>query len=290
MAARPLKEFKYGIYILILIVCILVYDFYNNYSINPDIWGTEWFRWRVAMVIVLAVLLTAYVWLRREQKARTSREEFTKRIIHAQEKEWKQIAAELHDGVGQYLTFVNNQILQIANSMNGEGKKEELIGVSRNLVISVDEIRRIMSKLYPHQLERLGFTKAVESLISRIQADSGLNINSEIENIDNLIPPEYQINIYRIIQESLNNIIKHANADNINISLYSDSSTIYLRIEDNGVGFAAIRGEENYSASGYGIEFMKERARIIGGKIKIDSKSGNGTIIIITIPKFNFQH
>ena len=288
MAAKPIKEFKYGIYLLILIVCVLIYDFYNNYSVNPDIWGTEWFRWRVAMVIVLSALFIVYIWLRREQKARTNREEFTKKIIHAQEEEWKQIAAELHDGVGQYLTFVNNRILQIANSMNGEGKKEELIGVSRNLVISVDEIRRIMSKLYPHQLERLGFTKAVESLISRVKADSGLKISSEIENIDNLIPSEYQINLYRIIQESLNNIIKHAKADNIKISLYTDSLMIYLRIEDNGTGFAAGKGEQDFSASGYGIEFMKERVRIIGGKIKIDSGSGNGTIIIITIPKLKY--
>ena len=105
MAARPLKEFKYGIYILIFIVCILVYDFYNNYNINPDIWSTEWFRWRVAMVVVLLAIVIVYGWLKRIQKGRLAQQEFTKKFINAQEYEWKQIASELHDSVGQYLTF-----------------------------------------------------------------------------------------------------------------------------------------------------------------------------------------
>lgn len=289
MAARPLKEFKYGIYILIFIVCILVYDFYNNYNINPDIWSTEWFRWRVAMVVVLLAIVIVYGWLKRIQKGRLAQQEFTKKFINAQEYEWKQIASELHDSVGQYLTFVNNQVLQIANSMNGESKKEELMGISRNLVITVDEIRRIMSKLYPHQLERLGFTKAVESLIGRTKENPGLIINAEIENIDNLIPSEYQINLYRIIQESLNNIIKHSKAETININLYSDVSTIFVCIEDNGTGFDMNKKDENSPEGGYGIEFMRERVRIIGGKIKIDSIKGKGTKIVITIPKYNYQ-
>lgn len=242
------------------------------------------------MVVVLFAMALVYIWLKRIQKARINQQEFTKKIIHSQEQEWKQIASELHDSVGQYLTFVNNQILQIANSMNGEGRKEELLDVSKNIVITVDEIRRIMTKLYPHQLERLGFTKAVESLLGRVKAGSGINIYSRMENIDNLIPSEYQINLYRIIQESINNILKHSKADSINITLNSDSGSIHLVIEDNGKGFELNKGTENYPGSGYGMEFMKERVRIIGGKIKIDSVSGRGTKITITIPKFNYGH
>jgi signal transduction histidine kinase len=290
MAAKPLKEFKYGIYLLILIVCIFVYDFYSNYRANPDIWDTEWFRWRIAMVVVLIAIAAVYIRLRRIQKARVRQQEFTRKIIHSQEVEWKQIAAELHDGVGQYLTFVNNRVLQIANSMNGEGKKDELLDVSKNIVITVDEIRRIMTKLYPHQLERLGFTKAVESLLERVKSGSGIDIYYEIENIDNLIPSEYRINLYRIIQEAINNILKHSNASRINIILKSDSASIYLEIEDNGKGFEQNKGTEGYPGGGYGIEFMKERVRIIGGKIKIDSLSGTGTKIMITISKFNYRY
>ena len=287
MAAKPLKEFKYGIYLLVLIVCIIVYDFYSNYQTTPDLWNTEWFRWRVAMVVVLIAMAAVYIRMRHLQKARMRQQEFTKKIIHSQEQEWKQIAAELHDSVGQYLTFVNNQVLQIANSMNGEGKKEELLDVSKNIVITVDEIRRIMTKLYPHQLERLGFTKAVESLLGRVKSSSGIDIYYEIENIDNLIPSEYRINLYRIIQESINNILKHSNADRISITLKSDPASIYLVIEDNGKGFEHNEGAEGI---GYGIEFMKERVRIIGGKLKIDSLKGRGTKIIISIPKFNYGH
>ena len=290
MASKPLKEFKYGIYLLILIVCIFVYDFYSNYRANPDIWNTEWFRWRIAMVVVLIAMAMVYTWMRRIQNSRVRQQEFTKKIIHSQEQEWKQIAAELHDSVGQYLTFVNNQVLQIANSMNGEGKKEELLDVSKNIVVTVDEIRRIMTKLYPHQLERLGFTKAVESLIARVKSSSGIDIFYEIENIDNLIPSEYRINLYRIIQESINNILKHSNASRINIILKTDSASINLEIEDNGKGFEQNKGSEGYPGGGYGIEFMKERVRIIGGKIKIDSMSGRGTKVTITISKFNYRY
>jgi len=290
MASKPLKEFKYGIYLLILIVCIFVYDFYSNYRANPDIWNTEWFRWRIAMVVVLIAMAMVYTWMRRIQNSRVRQQEFTKKIIHSQEQEWKQIAAELHDSVGQYLTFVNNQVLQIANSMNGEGKKEELLDVSKNIVVTVDEIRRIMTKLYPHQLERLGFTKAVESLIARVKSSSGIDIFYEIENIDNLIPSEYRINLYRIIQESINNILKHSNASRINIILKTDSASINLEIEDNGKGFEQNKGSEGYPGGGYGIEFMKERVRIIGGKIKIDSMIGRGTKVTITISKFNYRY
>ena len=182
MAVKQQRNFKFGIYLILLIIFLLAYDFYYNFNENPDIWNTEWFRWRIAMFIVAVAGAFFYAWVRKAQKAKIAHQEFTKKMMQSHEDDWKQIAAELHDSVGQYLTFVNNQVLQIASSLNGEGKKEELMNVSKNIVITVDEIRRIMTKIYPHQLERLGFKKAVESLIVRAESASGLTINSEIEN------------------------------------------------------------------------------------------------------------
>lgn len=284
MANKPHKNFKYGIYLILLIILLLAYDFYYNYQENPDIWNTEWFRWRIAMILIAAAGGFFYAWVRKAQKSREAHKELTKKIIRSHEEEWKQIAAELHDSVGQYLTFVNNQVLQIANSMNGEGKKDELMTVSRNIIITVDEIRRIMSKIYPHQLERLGFKKAVESLVVRAESSSGLKINSEIENISGMIADEDLINLYRIMQEALNNIVKHSGAKNVFINIYTDSHYIYLNIEDDGKGISSGEHAEQFY-SGYGIDFMKERVSILGGKIRFDSKPGVGTKISIMIPK-----
>ena len=285
MAVKHYKDFRFGMYLLMLIIILLVYDFYINFQTLPDVWNSEWLKWRVLLVVVIVALVIMFFVLKKIQKARIKQLEFTEKIILAQEREWKRIAAELHDNIGQNLTFLNNQILQIANLTNGEGRKEELLNISKNLIITVDEIRSIMSNIYPHQLERLGFKKAVESLIGKVSSGTGLVINSEIENIGEFILPEYLINLYRIVQEALNNIIKHSGAKTVTINLYSDSQFIYLNVEDDGMGFSAGNDFNINFGSGYGIEFMHERVRIIGGKIRIDSRGGQGTKIHIIVPK-----
>lgn len=278
------KKSKYGVLILILLIFLLVYDFYLNIQIIPDVWNSEWFRWRVALLIIMLIGSVIYFWVKRIQNARIRQQEFTGRIIKTHEDEWKQIAAELHDGIGQNLTFINNRILQLANSSYGEGNKEHLMEISKSLIVSVDEVRNIMNRLYPHHIERLGFKKAVDALISRAKSSSGLIINYDIEDIGNQISAETRINLYRILQEALNNIVKHSGATHAVFDLYSDSKYIYLIIEDNGKGFD-LYDERHEIERGYGMEFMKERIRTLGGKFTITSKPGTGTRINITIRK-----
>jgi signal transduction histidine kinase len=278
------KEYKYGIYLLILIIVLEIYDTYHSYQTTSDIWNSEWFRWRIALFILVIAGGIIYILFRKIQKARYKQQEFTQKIIHAQEHEWKLIAAELHDSVGQNLTFVNNKILQLANSLSVESNKNELMNISKNVVVSLDEIRRIINKLYPHVLERLGFKKALDSLISRAISSSNLTIDYSIEDISSLLPFESQINLYRIVQEALNNILTHSKANNASVELYSDDRRVYLNIEDDGTGFDINKINFSKPLSGFGIESIKERVRIIGGKIRLDSRALQGTKISIVIP------
>jgi signal transduction histidine kinase len=143
-------------------------------------------------------------------------------------------------------------------------------------------VKEISYNLRPYQLDRIGMTKAIEALVNKVGNSTEIEFAADIQNVDGVLSKEAEINLYRIIQESLNNIVKHSQATEAKLVVELGSQFLSLSISDNGKGFASGQ-TTNSSSSGFGLIGIAERVRMIGGTYSINSTPGHGTTIAIRI-------
>ena len=257
--------------------------------VRPALWQTWWFR---SLTIALLMGLVAMVYHREVSRLRREKmlqQEFSRRQIESQEAERKRVAAELHDGLGQDLLIMNNE-LQLFLKANAEPHKE-LEQVASILHESIEGVREIASNLHPHHLDRLGLSAAVQAMVERVTLTSGVAIRRTGDSIDGLLPRDAEMHLYRIIQEALSNAVRHASARNISIRFTRNATFVEVIISDDGSGFdmkdSPVKGPSQATevqARGFGLSSMAERARIMGGTLRIESSQGSGTTIHVTVP------
>ncbi len=198
-------------------------------------------------------------------------EKFSQELLVSQEGERRRISKDLHDGIGQ-------QLLVIKNMLIASGDKD----TKKMVDFTIEEVRSISRDLHPFQLQELGITKAIEYTINQIDENTTLFISAEIDNIDNIFSKEDEVNIYRIIQESLSNILKHANAEAGKVSVKKFTNNILISIRDNGVGFDF--SEKYQDAKSLGLKTLLERTKFLKGQMKVTSKKDTGTVIEFQFP------
>jgi PAS domain S-box-containing protein len=215
----------------------------------------------------------------REQQARI---EYTLQLIAAQEAERKRIASELHDSLGQNLLLIKNRAQLVLTQGNIAGEpKEQLEGISQLASACIAEARQISRDLHPPQLDHLGLTRALKAMIENTSQSCAIRFTSKIELVDDLFSPDAAMSLYRVVQESLNNILKHSQAKRVEIRLERDIHEVQLRIEDDGCGFKLDRTAQ---AKGLGLKNITERVRMLGGRLQLDSKPGRGMRLEVTVP------
>ncbi len=259
-----------------------------SFRIMPPVWQQWWF-----IGLVGATLLGgAFGLVRRKMSVLKERhamqEEFSRRLIDAQENERSRIAAELHDSLGQNLLVIKNDALLALDA--GPGKQEvsdRLNDISDVSTQTIGEVRDIALDLRPYHLDKLGLTTSIESIIRRSSESGTLALVSDIDPIDNVFPKGEEIHIYRIVQEALNNVAKHSEATEASVSVKRNFDRIRVTVRDNGKGFEAPRstlpGPGEFSR-GFGLFGLGERARILGGTLQIGSAPGQGTTLILDLP------
>ncbi|CAM2065307.1 Histidine kinase domain-containing protein [Sulfidibacter corallicola] len=251
--------------------------------IVPPFWRTLWFRTLVACAAILGLLSLIrlrLVGLKREKDMQVA---FSKRLIQTQEHERRRIAAELHDGLGQNLLVIHHEIqhgLTDLDEREEAPRVQQLNELSDLVLHALDEVRQISYDLHPHQLDRLGLERAVESVVNKVERATPIRFDLEIDPIDALFAKEVEINFFRIVQEAVANIVRHAEADRGRIRIRREPQRVEVTIEDNGRGFLAPNGE----LGGFGLTNMRERARLIGGTLEIASKPGEGTTVSLRLP------
>jgi PAS domain S-box-containing protein len=216
----------------------------------------------------------------RETQART---EYTLQLIASQEAERTRIAAELHDSLGQNLLLIKNHaLLALAKKDSSAVVHEQLGDISTLATQAIAEVRQISHDLHPYQLDHLGLTRALEAMIDSAAQASGIVMDRKLDSVDDILTREAGTNLYRIVQETVNNILKHSGATRARIELERDVGEIQLRMEDDGHGFPAQAGGSG--GSGLGLKNIAERTRILNGTLKVDSQTGRGTRIAVTLP------
>lgn len=267
------------VWLIAMLVIVLVVDAYYQVQSSPvPIWQTTWFLWRVLAIVVILIGTAYYYYLGASKKRKKDLEEFKTKIIEEQEAQWKVIAGELHDSIGQNLSAIN---IFLQQHMRSSAEDSEKLRQASDLVIdTIDEVRRISQRLYPKQIERLGLTISIEAMTGRMASAGEITFATKIDNIDNTLSRENEVQYFRIIQEILNNMLKHSGAKNVNLRIRKSVMFIVTEIEDDGIGFETA----NPQKLGFGLINIEERLRMIKGLIEFNSAPGKGTSYKITVP------
>lgn len=246
-----------------------------------------WKKWWFFAFVMGVVALVGFAVYRRRisqlYRARAAQEAFSRQLIESQETERKRIAGELHDSIGQNLLIIKNRaLLGLTENAPQSASVEQLNEISSAATQTIEEVRAIAGNLRPYKLDRLGLTKALASIVDQARNSSEIHFTSEIDQVNGLFSKEAEINLFRIVQESLNNILKHSKATEVSVVVKRDDQSVHLEIHDNGVGFDAALMESS-AQRGFGLAGIGERVRIIGGKYSLRSSPGQGTTISIRI-------
>lgn len=198
-------------------------------------------------------------------------EQFSQDLIKTQEEERTRVARELHDSVGQKLMLLSKK-----TKSSGDNDLELLAGNT------LEELRSISRGLHPATIERLGVTAAIISMINEVDKNTNIFFTSEIENIDTKLSKDTALHLYRIIQEALNNMVKHAEAKAAFINIESNQGEIKTTIKDNGKGFDYFKASKNHRS--LGMKTLMERAKIIKSKLQIKTQPNKGTTVELIMP------
>ena len=223
-----------------------------------------------------------------QKRAEDTMRELSSRLVNRQESERKFVAQELHDGIGGKLAAIKYSIEKIINEFqpNAGPLKAPLTDILSIVHDTIDETQRIYRNLHPAILDDLGLKAALHSLCREfMEVYENISVATRFEVPEERIQDPLKILIYRILQEALNNVAKHSQADRVDVSLRQAENRIELVIKDNGKGFDMAREQSmDLHKRGLGLENIKERTIIFGGLLEIHTAPGRGASIRVSWP------
>jgi signal transduction histidine kinase len=205
--------------------------------------------------------------------------EALRRVIEAQELERRRLARELHDQTGQDLTSVLLGLKALERAPDAETRGRALEQVHGQVLETLQDVRRLAVELRPKALDDYGLVPAVTRLAESVREQTGLEVDVEARLDDQRFASDVETAVYRMLQEALTNIVKHARARHVSIVLALGQGLMTVLIEDDGRGFEIAAARE-----GMGLDGMQERIGLIRGKFTIESRPGGGTTLVAKVP------
>jgi ligand-binding sensor domain-containing protein/signal transduction histidine kinase len=265
--------------------------------VRPPFYRTWWFGLLLALGFGLMTLAAYRARIAQLERRHREEQALSRKLLDSQERERQRIAAELHDSLGQSLVVIKNRArLGLKQNTDAEAMTDQLEVISTAASLALDEVKEISFNLRPYLLDKLGLTKTIESMLEKVFDSGEIALELEMDSIDHLLPKDSEILLYRVVQESVNNIIKHSRATRARVLVKhfpdrhnGNVRSLSVTLEDNGCGFdpAAISDPAN---RGFGLTGIAERARLLGGKHSIVSETGKGTTVTVQIDLSNGTH
>jgi signal transduction histidine kinase len=251
---------------------------------NPTTWG----RYRVHILVVCAALLiqgALIAWLLYEHRQRRRSEaaayELSGRLIHAQEEERSRLARELHDDVTQRLALLAIDIGREERNLAGPSASGAMRSIRERVARLSEDVHSLSYRLHPSVLEDLGLVEALRSEADRFSRTCPVRLLVNASDIPENLPRDAALCLFRIAQEGLRNIARHAGASRAELALRRLYGGLQLTIRDDGVGF---NPSLSHNRTSLGHASMRRRAFLVGGKLDIDSSPGRGTAILAWVP------
>ena len=245
----------------------------------------------VAGVIVLQSTLIVGLVINRMRRKRAERSltqsrkdarALAGRLITAQEDERKRLAREMHDDLSQRLAANANEAGRLADALEGQEQPfASADGIRKELVTLADDVHRISRQLHPSILDDLGLKDALRSECEALADREDIQVDFESRHVPRSIPKTVALCMYRVAQEALRNVTKHAATDQVAVSIIGDDEFLYLKVQDHGKGFQPAKVE---GKPGLGLASIKERIRLVEGTLTVTSQPGSGTTIEVRVP------
>jgi signal transduction histidine kinase len=250
----------------------------------PSIWEQH----RVAVVatsaaLVLQTALIAALLLQRARRRRAEAESkgLAGRLVTAHEDERRRLARELHDDVTQRLAGLAIEAAMLEGGEKGSARGEAAHSIRAGLVALGEDVHALSYRLHPSVIEDLGLVEALKIECDRVANQGSLEVNFDSREVPKRLPADASLCLFRVAQEALRNIQRHARASRVDVSVAGKDGGIALAVRDNGAGFDASRAGERASL---GLASMRERVRTLGGRLEIESGGGNGTKLSAWVP------
>ncbi len=212
------------------------------------------------------------------------RQTLLKALVKAQEDEQARLARELHDGAGQTLTSLLIRLKVLEKQSTTTSLRRDLSDLCQDVSEIIEQLRGISYRLRPSILEEFGLVVAIQTLVEDMTEAAGIESDCRLQLGDRRLPFEIESTLYRIAQESLTNVIRHAQADWIQVELTALPYAICLRVEDNGVGFDPDNIKNGSERPRLGLLGMQERVEMLGGSLLVQSAPGGGTSVQVRVP------
>jgi signal transduction histidine kinase len=203
-----------------------------------------------------------------------------RRVVEAQELERRRLARELHDETGQALTSILLGLRALDETLESEQSKAATGDLRELVVATLQDVRRLAVELRPAVLDDFGLVAALEHLTASFAEQTGIAVDFGAALGDRRLPGEIETALYRLVQESLTNVVKHARAERVSIALTRMEGSVKAVVEDDGQGFDPDRSDDG----GFGLVGMRERLALLGGRLRIESSPGAGTTIAADVP------
>jgi two-component system, NarL family, sensor histidine kinase DevS len=202
------------------------------------------------------------------------------RVVGGQELERRRLARELHDETGQALTSILLGLRAVEDAPDSEGVSSAVSDLRELVVATLQDVRRLAVQLRPKALDDFGLVPALERLTQTFSETSGIAVDLEAQLGRDRLPTEVETTLYRVVQEGLTNVVKHAEATRVSILLVRRTGTATVVIEDDGRGF----DPSEPSADSLGLQGMRERAELHDGRLTVETSPGAGTTLVVEVP------
>jgi two-component system, NarL family, sensor kinase len=243
-----------------------------------------------AVVLLLAVFIVFFIFQlqRRKQKHRAEKQllqsqyqqDLLRTQLEIQEQTLKTIGEEIHDNIGQVLSLVKLNLNTLNNLPDAAQQKADTTKELVSKVIS--DLRQLSRSLHGDKIGEIGLKEAIEGQLRIIENSGQFAAKLTVAGTERPLEPQQEMVLYRMVQEILNNAVKHSKATQLNVALLYEPGEFTLTITDNGIGFDASKLEA--SKTGIGLKNIYNRAALIGAVLKVNSSPGNGTIVSIILP------
>jgi len=203
-----------------------------------------------------------------------------RRVVEAQELERKRLARELHDETGQALTSILLGLKPLEQAAATDDDRAAAASLRELVVSTLQDVRRLAVELRPSALDDFGLVPALERLADTFRGQTGMHVDLESNLGEERLPGDVETVLYRIVQEALTNVVKHARANRVSILLTAKDGAVAAVVEDDGLGF----DPQATGDSGLGLVGMRERVGLVGGRLQIESAAGAGTTVVAQVP------
>ncbi len=245
----------------------------------------RWFLGLCLVAVIAAGLIVYAFKVRLQQRANGQLQALNKRIVDIQEIQAKRISQDLHDGVSQALVLAKFSIEDAETAIGEDSAAKKRLACARgNLDQALTELRQVARSLRPPALDQLGLSNALGSLIDDFRTGSQLTIVAQLKSFGAGLSDFSKVALFRVAQEALTNIRKHAEASDVEINLYAEGNRAHLVIEDNGRGVSSRSRAAQSDRGGFGLQNMSERLHSLGGVLTVKPRRGGGTCLSGWVP------